>query len=779
MPLCPAGIHERPAKRKLRLRCPDCTATADRAAVLAAINRADDSLARSRVEQAIDRHLAKGVVARRIASYLEATPDALTSGDPRSPWALQQLVAELVDAGALGLRKPACPGCGRVIELRLPAPGGRICQACWARTRIGTCHLCGRQVRVVRSKTDGLLRCSRCRRRDRSKWELCGRCAQFRPVGSRRDGVARCEVCTQVERPLEVCAECGEERIIKYRPHGRPTCVRCYRAPVGLCGHCNQLAPIAIRARGSWPAFCVRCYQPVRRCRTCRGGYCQRRRKYDVLEFVGKRRRPIRPLEECARCGEHEPVQARWPDGPVCSRCYDAGLIAKAPCEQCGQLRRPWPTNGRTLCSHCAGLPQVHTCSECGDETKLYAKGKCARCVLRERLIQAASAGRGVVRPELMPAYEALANIEDPKVGLRWLNKSDGYWILYSLGDKEGPVTHDTFDSVSRRRLPAVQFVRQMLVSVGVLAPRDEQLVGFEDWLRRWIDYLSPEEQRVIRPFGEWQILRGLRRRSQQRELTPGAVKFAKSRIMSAIGFVRWLQDRDQTLETARQEDVDAWLSSHRTPAYNVRAFLRWTAERGLTEKLSVPLRPVLSAKHAVSVSGHTSLTRDILRGPERDAARLAGALVLLYSQPASRICRLRVDSLSETDAGLAIRLHREDVVLPEPIAELARRVLAMRRGHVRIGQTGTSVWLFPGGLPSRPISEDRMGRWLHQLGVEDVRRARSTAAEQLAAQVPAKVLADLIGVHIVTAIEWVRVAAGHHSAYAAVARQRSRGRRV
>jgi hypothetical protein len=376
-----------------------------------------------------------------------------------------------------------------------------------------------------------------------------------------------------------------------------------------------------------------------------------------------------------------------------------------------------------------------------------------------------------------MPVYEALAGIDDPKVGLRWLNKSDGYWILYSLGDREGPVTHDTFDSVSRRRLPAVLFVRQLLVSVGVLPPRDERLVGFEDWLRRWIGYLSPEEQRVIRPFGEWQILRGLRRRSQHRELTPGAVKFAKSRIMSAIGFVRWLQDRDQTLETARQEDVDAWLSSHRTPAYNVRAFLRWTVERGLIEKLSVPLRPVLTAKHPASVSAHSSLARDILSVRERDAARLAGSLVLLYSQPVSRICRLRADSLTETDGGLAIRLHREDVVIPEPIAQLARSVLAKRHGHVRVGQPEPSPWLFPGGLPSRPISEDRMARWLHALGIEDVRQARSTAAEQLAAQVPAKVLADLIGVHINTAVEWVRAAAGYHSRYAAIGSRDSRRR--
>ncbi len=769
MPLCPAGIHERPAKRKLRLVCPDCDGAAARAKVVSAIRTAEPGLAAAAVTEAVARRLAKSAVARRAGSHLEAAPEALTSGDPSSPVALQRLVTELVDAGATRLAKPICPGCGRAVELRQTTEDGRICQACWIRNHRGTCDGCQREMPVVRSKVDGLLRCANCRRRDRSRWELCGRCLKWRPVASRRDEVARCDACTRWERAPEVCAECGEQRRIKYRPSGRPTCARCYRAPVGMCGHCNQLAPIATRAGGRWPAFCVKCYQPVRRCRTCRSGYCERRRKRDSLTYAGRLRRPNRPLEECARCGEHEPVQARWPEGPMCSRCYDAGLMAKAPCEQCGQLRRPWPLKGRQLCSDCAGLPRVHTCSECGDETRLYSQGKCARCVLRERVTLAASGRRGVVRPELLPVYEALVNIDDPKVGLRWLNKSDGFWVLYSLADLDGPVTHSTFDAVWRKRLPSVQFVRQVLVSSGVMEPRDEQLVGFEDWLGRWVSYLEPEDQRVIRPFGEWRILRSLRRKSEHKPLTPGSVKFAKSRVLTAIDFVRWLRERGVALEKAAQEDVDAWLATRRTPAYNVRAFLRWCGERGVTAPLRVPPRQVIAASGPVSVADHAALAQEVLTSSQRDGARLAGVLVLLYGQPLSRVCRLRVDALSDTENGLAIRLSREEVVLPGPVADLARSALRTRRGHVRVGQREPSPWLFPGGLPSRPISEDRMARWLHALGVPDARQARSAATAQLAARVPAKVLADLVGVHINTAVDWVRAAAGHHRRYAGI----------
>ena len=34
----------------------------------------------------------------------------------------------------------------------------------------------------------------------------------------------------------------------------------------------------------------------------------------------------------CARCGEHRPAQARWPEGPVCDPCYTAALRNRGPC---------------------------------------------------------------------------------------------------------------------------------------------------------------------------------------------------------------------------------------------------------------------------------------------------------------------------------------------------------------------------------------------------------------------------------------------------------------
>ena len=55
---------------------------------------------------------------------------------------------------------------------------------------------------------------------------------------------------------------------------------------------------------------------------------------------------------------------------------------------------------------------------------------------------------------------------------------------------------------------------------------------------------------------------------------------------------------------------------------------------------------------------------------------RLAGLLVLLYAQRASAINHLTLDHLQDDSNEVRLRIGREPVVLPEPLATLARQVL-------------------------------------------------------------------------------------------------------
>ena len=115
----------------------------------------------------------------------------------------------------------------------------------------------------------------------------------------------------------------------------------------------------------------------------------------------------------------------------------------------------------------------------------------------------------------------------------------------------------------------------------------------------------------------------------------------------------------------------------------------------------------------------------------------------------------------------MLIRLGREPVMLPEPLDALALQVAATRRGHAALGDDGTSAWLFPGGRPGQPISAYQLGERLRQIGIRSG-QSRSAALFQLATDLPAAILARMLGIHISVAVPWQRASAGDWMAYAA-----------
>ncbi len=72
--------------------------------------------------------------------------------------------------------------------------------------------------------------------------------------------------------------------------------------------------------------------------------------------------------------------------------------------------------------------------------------------------------------------------------------------------------------------------------------------------------------------------------------------------------------------------------------------------------------------------------------------------------------------------------------------------------------------WLFPGGRPGQPISDDRLGQRLQRIGLNP-RQDRSTALFTLATELPAAVLARMLGIHITVAVQWQQAAAGDWAA--------------
>jgi hypothetical protein len=147
---------------------------------------------------------------------------------------------------------------------------------------------------------------------------------------------------------------------------------------------------------------------------------------------------------------------------------------------------------------------------------------------------------------------------------------------------------------------------------------------------------------------------------------------------------------------------------------------------------------------------------------------------VLLYAQPLTRISQLTTSHVLPAAQGhVQLRLGAKPLDLPAPLAAVFLQLARNRRGHAVIGHTDDHSWLFPGGVPGRPLNAPRLAHRLKQLQIPP-RASRNTALMELATEMPAKVLSDLLGVSIESAVSWTQEAGQTRPGYAAeVARRR------
>jgi hypothetical protein len=103
----------------------------------------------------------------------------------------------------------------------------------------------------------------------------------------------------------------------------------------------------------------------------------------------------------------------------------------------------------------------------------------------------------------------------------------------------------------------------------------------------------------------------------------------------------------------------------------------------------------------------------------------------------------------------------------------LTQQYLAGPRGRATTAADTPSPWLFPGGQPGRPISASHLGQRLKTIGIHPA-HTRSTALFQLATELPAGILARMLGIHINVAVAWQHASAGDWTTYAADISRRS-----
>jgi hypothetical protein len=596
----------------------------------------------------------------------------------------------------------------------------------------------------------------------------CARCGRTGKPLTRGDGGGVCQRC----RAWQLAAACGSCRRLKpvaaRDAAGQPLCELCRRHSgrgARTCGRCGKTAPIALRARDGEADICVNCYRmPDAVC-----SVCGRRRE---CNFAGTGR-PVCPscspkaTAACARCGAERPPQARWPEGPVCDPCYTAALRHRGRCAGCGAQRRLVAPAGphADTCADCAGLPVTHTCSDCGIEDKLYEQSRCARCSLRRRATALLTGADGQVPTRLVQLREAICAARNPRSALNWLGRSHGAALLTDLAAGTLPATHQALDAHPQRR--AADFLRHMLTAAGVLPARDEELIRTGQWLDDLLDTVTIETaRRQLRGYATWQVMRRLRASAASAARPRSYTSHARRNIRAAAEFLTWLHARDHTLTACTQADVDAWLSTGAAAA-TVRDFLTWAARHRHCPVFTVP-GPTRNAGTTASQDQRWALTARLLHDATLDPTdRAAGCLLLLYGQQLSRIAAMTTEQVTTRDGTVHVAFGEHHIPVPEPLGDVLTELTRNGRAYTGTGSPIRTRWLFPGGLPGKPITAPRLGERLRAIGVS-AQAGRRAALIDLATQLPAAVLADLLGLAPTTAVKWVRQAGGDWSGYAA-----------
>jgi hypothetical protein len=568
----------------------------------------------------------------------------------------------------------------------------------------------------------------------------CPRCGRVSHLHRRIDGQWLCRTCVAHSR-AQPCARCGAVREAATRDeHGRPLCPNCLitdQVNLERCTSCGRTRPVAIRITD--------------------GPLCDACRPWKTLT--------------CSICGRVVPcVISKATGQPWCRGCKQRW----ARCAGCGTVR---PVRGGTrtdpLCSTCTrpAAEFWRTCPGSGQPGRLL-DSRCARCSLDQRLHELLGDERGQIRPHLSALYDALAGAERPATVASWLKKSAAPAILRGL-HTEDELTHQTLDE-----LPAgkpVEHLRAVLVAIGTLPARDEQMVRLQRWVERTIaQRTDPEQRQLLHRYAVWHVLRRLRRRLGGADATHRQLVNARRDLQAAVVLLDWLSDHDLTVGTAGQGDLERWLTrenaTHRREAGH---FVRWARKQKLTS-LDFPATKWTGPVGDLDTEARWAQARWLLHDHSIDTEhRVAGLLLLLYAQWPAVISRLSLDDVHEGDDEVLLRLGHEPIVLPEPLAALVRELVASRQGHAALGRQASSRWLFPGGQPGRPVSSYRMAERLRQLGLRPA-EARSAALFSLATDLPAALLARMLGMHISVAVAWQRASSGDWTGYAAqVARRR------
>lgn len=748
---------------------------------------------------------------RRLAQILSVCPQVLTTGGPPVAWSVGQLLRGLRAAGATSIAAPRCGECGRTLTYLISRRGYLLCSPC--RDTAQTCAACGQQRRVSTRDRRGQPRCDRCPDEQGDPIVLLthavtlispsldptevmaalGR-ATVRPAGQRRlawaivnqpsllTGAGSDAPTPAVLRFIDALRAADASNIL------RPSCPR--------CGRTVALSKLLDRQR-----VCRACFARHRAV-PCAG--CGAVREPASRDEQG---RPLCPnclssnpinLEDCRGCGRRRRVAARTPDGPWCQHCRPrtaatCGICGRsALCEISAATGEPWCDRCQAWWARCSGCETIASirggtrqaplcarclnpdpdfwerCPICETTWQTSAHRPCHRCTLTQRADEVFAGPDGSVRRELAPLHAALTGIDRPVTAVAWLSRPVVARLLKQIAAGQHAVTHEVLDELVAGK--TLDHLRAVLVVGGMLPDRDERLVKLERWTARIVASRSAHEERaLLHRYAVWHHLRRLRGRLGAGHATHLQMANVRSHITAAVNFLDWLSGTGLTLATCTQPGLEQW-KTRDDLSYSDQTghFIRWATKNRLAKRLTFRAERWQGPVGPHDSEGRWNDARRLLHDETVTTSdRVAGLLLLFYAQRLSTISTLTVDQVSNADGPTSIRLGTAPTVLPEPLAGLVLDLIATRRPYTVIGHAAQTPWLFPGQRPGQHVSADRLGQRLIAVGIHPG-QARSTALFALAAEVPAAILARMLGIHIQVAVQWQKASAGDWAAYAA-----------
>ena len=712
-----------------------------------------------------------------LLKHLRLHPDALSSGAATGPAALRALL-DVLAAEHPGVQRARCHGCGAEKRLPYRRDGASICGSCYRLTHLKLCVRCGELGQPARRDGSATV-CMRCDQRDPSRRSACARCGVVTRVAYRVDGNPFCQTCGP--RKLVTCSSCGKEnqRVHAVTDDG-PICPGCYRRGRSYqchqCGLVSARARVADRAAGTW--VCQRCWAPPTvtcsecgRLRPCARGVASGRPVCATC-----RRGPRRP-RLCAICEHTKAVAAVLPRGAVCGPCVRQLRRHPQPCTKCGRVSTLVGVDdcGNGVCGPCSGDGRNWTCEDCGEVDLLFGGTRCLACTVKARVTELLSGADGQIDDQLQGLWHFLIVDNPPERTLELLRGSEWVRTLGGIITEHRRLTHEVLDELAPGR--PVEHLRVVLVHTGVLEPREDNLEPLDAWLTKFLTTAPHQDHHLLRTYGQWSVLPRTRRRAARLGATASTPKYARTRIETAAHFLAWLRVNDRALAEATQHDVDTWIASGASTRRRVRDFLAWTHARGLSVALQVQwLGREGLAEHVLGDDERWTLLRRCLRDDSLALhLRVAGALVLLYGQIPSRIAELTVDDVTTdtgTDTGTGTDTHvvlqNQPVLLPPPLAALTVELAARSVNGLSSSRPEKPGWLFPGARPGTHVYPGRLTTALNQkIGIY-VRPGRGAALSALAADLPAPVLAELLGLSVTTATRWTALAARDNADYVA-----------